>query len=208
MKCNRRLFFTLILISIQIFVTLGDNPEDPDFCTQPQIDVCKSKDLQCCALSKNNQCCNEDEYFSQWPSMEADAEAQPRGIVKGVMKLVGIIVGAVIFVILVCCVCCFCCPFCLFSNRQNGRVYRQGPATAEAGQQQPLQPQPGYPSNPGYPPQQAQAYPPPPANPQYPPQGMPYPDAPPPYPGPPLEQAPPLQSKGEYDRQPAYNPNQ
>ena len=92
--------------------------------------------------------------------------------------------------------------------------YRQGPAdvNAGAGQQQPLQaqppPQPGVqiPVNPSYPgyPQQAQAYPVPP---QYPQQSMPYPDDPPPYPGPPLDQAPPLETKGEYTRQPAYNPN-
>ena len=212
MKCNRK-FYLVILLSIQIFVTFGENIEDdPDLCSEQEIDVCKTKDLQCCAISKDHQCCNDYDYFDQWPSMETDTDAQPRSVGRAVMKMVGFIIGAAVFTILICCVCCFCCPFCLFSKSRSGRVYRQGPAAepnAGAGQPlqaQPLPPQQGYPSNPGYPQQQqAQAYPPPP--PQYPQQSMPYPDDPPPYPGPPLDQAPPLQPKGEYNRQPAYNPN-
>ena len=189
-----------LLISIQILISASEDL-DTDFCPKQDIESCAEKDLKCCAISQNNECCNENEYWSQWPSLET-SEAQPRSIVKGIMKLVGIIVGTAIFVVIVCCVCCFCCPFCLFAKSRQGRVLREGPAQTVP--QQPLQPQqPAYPPpNSQYPPQGA--YPPP--NPQYPPQGMPYPDNPPPYPGPPMEQAPPL-SKSEYGQQPAFNPN-
>ena len=83
-------------------------------------------------------------------------------------------------------------------------------ATAPPYPDDPPPPYPGIAQAPtGYPPQQigyssqSAAYP----------AVPPYPDNPPPYPGPPLEQAqtqqnaPPLQTKDSYDRQPAFNPN-
>ena len=40
-------------------------------------------------------------------------------------KLVGIVIGAIIFVVAIGILCCCCCPFCLLAKkRQNGRVLR------------------------------------------------------------------------------------
>ncbi len=144
-----------------------------------------------------------------------------RSIVRGLAKLIGYIVGAAVLVIIVCCVCCFCCPFCLLSKHKRGRVIRRNEDVLQ--DQQPSQPPPPpnaqqyAPVNPGYPPQQDAAgpYPPPQAQgyPGYPPQTAGgaiggYPEQPPPYPGPPLAEAPPLQTKANpYDQQPAYNPS-
>ena len=38
-------------------------------------------------------------------------------------KLVGIVIGAAIFVVVVCVVCCCCCPFCILAKkRQRGEI--------------------------------------------------------------------------------------
>ena len=74
---------------------------------------------------------NFQELYSQFPNLEDDAKAEPRGLLRGIAKLIGFIVGAVIFVVVVCCVCCFCCPFCLFSKHRNGRVIRRNDQAQE-----------------------------------------------------------------------------
>lgn len=215
------LIFGLAFASVLAKEEFGDCPDD---IAENCLKLDKSR--FCCG-TKGNICCSEDEYYSQFPKFE-DAKAEPRGVLKGIAKLIGFIVGAIIFVVVVCCVCCLCCPFCLFSKHRNGRVIRrneQAQNQEQQGlqQQQQQQPQqmvqtvPIQPNPPtGYPPQQAypnQGYPPAPQPGYgYPQPGqsnvMPYPDNPPPYPGPPLTQAPPLQTKdASYEQQPAFNPN-
>ena len=224
--------FLLLIISLAFASVLAKveflEPEFGD-CPVDIAEDCLKLDKSKCCGTKENTCCSEEEYNSQFPNLE-DAKAEPRGggIFRGIAKLIGFIVGAIIFVVVVCCICCFCCPFCLFSKHRNGRVIRRN-EQAQNQEQQGLQQQhqqqpqqiiqtvPMHPNPPtGYPPQQAypnQAYPPAPQPGYgYPQPGqsnvMPYPDNPPPYPGPPLTQAPPPQTiDASYEKQPAFNPN-
>ena len=59
---------------------------------------------------------------------------------KGLFKIIGIIIGAALFVTGVCCVCCFCCPFCLCAKHRKGTVLRSGAEQVPPGQPQPQQP--------------------------------------------------------------------
>lgn len=193
----------IICIKAASFTTT-DSDED---CPQKAEVECQEKNLYCCVKS-GNQCCSEQEYFDQFPKL-SDSHAEPKSIVRGLFKIIGIIIGTALFVAGVCCVCCFCCPFCLCAKHRKGAVIRRGaehipPEQPQQPQQQPLTQQPQVqppPQQGGYPQQQ----------PGYQPVAT-YPDNPPPYPGPPLENpsavaaAPPL-TKSDYDRQPAYNPN-
>ena len=213
------LFGFILIFSVIALTEAGkldkaqESEEEYGYCPS-EIEVkCPEK---CCG-TLDNRCCSKDEFFNQFPSLNTDVQAQPRSIIRGLFKLVAAIVGALIFCIIVICVCCFCCPFCLFSKHRRGSIIQrndqQQPAVVQPQpgvQAVPMQPPPpaGYPTQPpptGYPPQPAYGYPPPPQT------G--YPENPPPYPGPPLEnqplnqQAPPLESKDAYNRQPAYNPN-
>ena len=90
-------------------ITKNETKIDEDDCPKTQIESCNAKKLMCCA-KLGNICCTENEYFDQFPSLN-EAKAEPRGIVRGLMKIIGIMVGVAIFVVVVCCVCCFCCPF-------------------------------------------------------------------------------------------------
>merc|ERR1711981_671439 len=168
-KMKTKLLYCLVIFSV-IFIskTYAEKIEEGD-CPSEIAEKCSD---YCCGL-KGNVCCNEKEYYEQFPSLE-DSKAEPRSLFKAIGKLIAFVVGAVIFVIVVCCVCCFCCPFCLFSKHRNGRVIRrndQAQNQEQQGlQQQQQQPQqiiqtvPMHPNPPtGYPPQQAypnQAYPP------------------------------------------------
>ena len=84
-------------------------------------------------------------FFFQFPKLE-NSHAEPRSIVKGLFKIIGIIIGAALFVTGVCCVCCFCCPFCLCAKHRKGTVLRSGaeqiPPEQPQPQQQPLYHQP------------------------------------------------------------------
>jgi len=200
----------LILCEINFIIGASFTTENSEEDCPKNIEFeCQQKDLYCCAKT-GNQCCSEEDYFDQFPKLE-NSHAEPRSIVKGLFKIIGIIIGAALFVTGVCCVCCFCCPFCLCAKHRKGTVLRSGaeqiPPEQPQPQQQPLYHQPPVqppPPQGGYPQQQ----------PGYQPVAT-YPDNPPPYPGPPLENqavappfaaAPPL-TKSDYDRQPAYNPN-
>jgi hypothetical protein len=200
-----------------------EEKQDSDLCTPVQISECTKnpKLTQCCVIKLNGgyECCSEVDYFDQWPSLE-NSHAEPVSVVKSLVKLIGIIIGAAIFFVIVCCVCCFCCPFCMFAKSKRGQVIRRNEDQAPTGQQQPLQmpqpqPQPqqqqqqqapGYPpQNLGYPPQN-QGYPPqnpgyPPQNPGYPPQNQGYPPQNPGYP-PPQQSYPPQAGAGCYPENP------
>jgi hypothetical protein len=127
------LIFSLTIASVLAETEFGDCPND---IAENCLKLAKSK---CCG-TKGNICCSEDEYYNQFPKFE-DAKAEPRGMLKGIAKLIGFIVGAIIFVVVVCCVCCFCCPFCLFSKHRNGRVIRRNDEQAQNQEQQGLQQQ-------------------------------------------------------------------
>jgi len=178
----------------------SSNAEDE--CPKKTELECQKVNLYCCVTpSIKGQCCTEKEYFDQFPKL-SDSHAEPRSVVRGLLKIIGIIIGAALFVTGVCIVCCCCCPFCLCAKHRKGTVLRQGAEQIppDQSQQQPLSQQPqAQPQFQGGYPQQQPGYQP----------VSPYPDNPPPYPGPPLEnqvaQAPPL-AKSDYDRQPAYNP--
>jgi hypothetical protein len=202
-----------------------EEKQDSDLCFPVEISECAAKNpklAQCCVKLDGNECCSEEDYFDQWPSLE-NSHAEPVSIVKSLVKLIGILIGAAIFVVIVCCVCCFCCPaICMFAK--SGQVIRSNDPAYQDQQQQ--QQAPGYtPQNQGTP-SQNQVYPPqnqgyPPQNPGYPPQqvyppnpGYPlqagagcYPENPPPYSGPQTSEAPPLQTKASYHQQAAYNPS-
>ena len=71
-------------------------------------------------------------------------------MVRGLFKIIGIIIGVALFVAGLCCVCCFCCPFCLCAKHNKGTVLRQGAEQIppEQPQQQPLpQVQPPFQGN-------------------------------------------------------------
>lgn len=125
--------FLLLIFGLAFSSVLAAN-EEVEYGDCPD-DIAKSclkldKLSKCCG-TKGNICCSADEYYSQFPNLEDDAKAEPRGLLRGIAKLIGFIVGAVIFVVVVCCVCCFCCPFCLFSKHRNGRVIRRNDQAQE-----------------------------------------------------------------------------
>merc|ERR1712038_208663 len=107
----------VFLFFLLINSVLGHDDLD---CTKEQRDICRSRRqdddrVECCRVdvAKNKtstdassfKCCTEDEYHDQFPKL-SDAVAQPRSIVKGVLKLVFVIVGVAVFVIVACVVCC------------------------------------------------------------------------------------------------------
>jgi len=205
MKLKSVVIFCLILLQINCIRSASLTTTDPEDCPKKGELECQEKNLFCCAKSEY-QCCTEEEYFDQFPKL-SDSHAEPRSIVRGLFKIIAIIVGTAIFVAAVCCICCFCCPFCLCAKHRKGTIIRRG---ADQQQQQPGQQQQqlGQPQQPLYPQQQATGgYPQ--HQPGYQPVGS-YPDNPPPYPGPPLDNpgpALPPMTKNDYDRQPAFNPN-
>ena len=79
----------------------------------------------------------------QFPKL-SDSHAEPRSVVRGLLKIIGIIIGAALFVTGVCIVCCCCCPFCLCAKHRKGTVLRQGAEQIppDQSQQQPLSQQP------------------------------------------------------------------
>ena len=209
---------SLVLLSFLISLALTasvDLDQDNEDCTVQNVEKCKAIGLYCCA-SKGQECCDELDFFDQFPSLE-DSKAEPRSIVRGLLKIIGIMIGVAIFVAVVCCLCCCCCC----SKHKRGVIYKPGDQQELPQQQQPqaqhpaqmpgFQPPPpsGYPAQgqPGYPPAPG-GYPPAPADYQ-----APYMENPPPYPGPPLENPSslntglPSKEDSSYQRQPAFNPN-
>ena len=82
-------------------------------------------------------------FLFQFPKL-SDAQAEPRGVVRGLLKIIGIIIGVALFVTGVCIVCCCCYPFCLCAKHRKGTVIRQGAEQIppQQSQQQPLSEQP------------------------------------------------------------------
>ena len=85
-----KLLYCMVIFSV-IFIskTYAEKIEEGD-CPSEIAEKCSE---YCCGL-KGNVCCNEKEYYEQFPSLE-DSKAEPRSLFKAIGKLIAFVVGAV-----------------------------------------------------------------------------------------------------------------